>query len=206
MLSNTYKAFRSSCMLRARYYPIAIVVAALFLSPKDSEAQTFLRVTGGEDVPLRGGTLFSLHGCRYTTGTGGLPETILHILYAVPNYGRGRESGGGGSDTRYVLTAAFRTTDGRILAADTVFVLNGERVQMGRASFDLAVGNLFVVYVTEGPDSIRQVDAQLIENIDVAARLAVFQQALPGDSVVQAMAQRYKSYGPSPSGLNHCAI
>ena len=190
-------------MLPARYHLITIVVAALFLSPKDSEAQTVLRVTGGEGVPLRGGTLFSLHGCRYTPGTAGLPETaILHILYAVPDYGRGRESGGGGSDTRYVLTAAFRTADGRTLAADTVIVLNGERVQMGRASFDLAVGNLFVVYVTEGPDSIRQVEAQLVGNIDVAARLAVFQRALPGDSVVQAIAPRYKSYGRSPSGLN----
>jgi hypothetical protein len=37
--------------------------------------------------------------------------------------------------------------------------------------------------------------------VGVAARLAAFQQALPGDSQVQAMATRYRSYGEPPSGL-----
>lgn len=184
----------------ARILPL--IGAAPILCSASAVAQAVSGIHGGEMLPLRGGVLFSLRGCLASPATPDLSETeILHLLYAVPHIGRGEEWSGGGSDAQYLVTAAFRTADGGTVVADTVTVFDGVRVQIGGTTFDLAAGTLFVMQVMEGPDSIRQVAVEFAPDADIPARLAAIQEALPGDSVVQAMAPRYESYGPSQRGL-----
>jgi hypothetical protein len=184
------------------FWRITPFVAALFLSSQQALAQTVSTIHGGETWPLTGGVLFTLRGCVSTPQTSEISDVeILRILYAVPGMARGQEWGGGGSAKRYVVAAAFRTVDGGTVVADSVILVDGNRAQIGRSSFDLEAGNLFVVHVMEGPDRVRQAAIEFVPDADLAARMDAIQRALPRDSLVQGMAPRYESYEPSRRGL-----
>jgi hypothetical protein len=107
---------------------IALLVAATVLCSQQGTAQTVSSVHGGETLPLNNGVLFILRGCIATAETSDHSEQeVLNILYAIPHVGRGGEHGGGGSNTHYTVTAAFRTRDGGMLVADTVVLSDGKR-------------------------------------------------------------------------------
>lgn len=166
-----------------------MLVCALLFANADCNAQQTLRFSGGTDEPLRGGVLVTHHGTRYESisSTSGDPEAI-HVLYVVPTNGhRSGSSGSSGLDGAFTMIYDFETENGDILEADTLVIEDGSRVRMGRTSFELAEGNLFVVYVNDGPEKIHQVAERVIEQLESTALLAVYQRALPGDSLVQAI-------------------
>jgi len=168
---------------------VCVLACLLGLGIACSAAPQASRVNSGVEEPLRGGVLVTVSGTRYGSGTSASPQPdVIHVLYVVPTNGRGRTSRSSELTDGFVMVYDFETEHGDIFEADTLVIAAGSRLQMGTASFDLAVGNLFVVYVNEGPERIRQVAERVTERLEPAALLATFQRAFPEDSLVQAVA------------------